>query len=66
MDYKEWLRTLSNRDLHYLIDRQEKIMQQIQKGCCIERRTKKIKEIQSVLDERVGYEERNNNVLING
>ena len=41
MNYKEWLRTLSNRDLHYLIDRQEKIMQQIPKGCCIERRTKK-------------------------
>ena len=42
MDYKEWLRTLSNRDLHYLIDRQEKIMQQMPKDCCIERRTKKI------------------------
>lgn len=27
-------------------------MQQIPKGCCIERRTKKIKEIQSVLNER--------------
>ena len=53
MDYKEWLRTLSNRALHYLIDRQEKIMQQIPKKCCIERRSKKIKEIQSVLDERV-------------
>lgn len=52
MDYKEWLRTLSNRDLHYLIDRQEKIMQQIHKDCCIERRTKKIKEIQSVLNEK--------------
>ena len=52
MDYKEWLKTLSNRDLHYLIDRQEKIMQQIPKDCCIERRTKKIKEIQSVLNER--------------
>ncbi len=24
MNYKEWLRTLSNKDLHYLIDRQEK------------------------------------------
>ncbi len=42
MNYKEWLRTLSNRDLHYLIDRQEKIMQQIPKACCIERRSKKI------------------------
>ena len=52
MNYKEWLRTLSNRDLHYLIDRQEKIMQQIHKDCCIERRTKKIKEIQSVLNEK--------------
>lgn len=52
MNYKEWLRTLSNKDLHYLIDRQEKIMQQIPKGCCIERRTKKIKEIQSILNER--------------
>lgn len=53
MDYKEWLRTLSNRDLHYLIDRQEKLMKQIPKECCIERRTKKIKVIQSVLDERI-------------
>ena len=49
MDYKEWLKTLSNRDLHYLIDRQEKIMQQIPKDCCIERRTKKIKDIPSLL-----------------
>lgn len=53
MDYKEWLRTLSNKDLHYLIDRQEKIMKQIPKECCIERRTKKIKVIQSVIDERI-------------
>ena len=54
MDYKEWLRTLSNRDLHYLIDRQEKIMKQIPKECCIERRTNKIKVIQSVIYERSG------------
>ena len=58
MDYKEWLRTLSDRDLYYLIDRQEKIMQQIPNECCIERRTKKIKEIQSVLDERINNQRR--------
>lgn len=56
MDYKEWLRTLSNRDLHYLIDRQNKIMKQIPKECCIERCTNKIKVIQSVIDERISYE----------
>ena len=52
-DYKAWLRTLSNEDLNYLIDKQKSIIAHINKDCCTERRTNKIKEIQSILDERL-------------
>ena len=53
MDYKKWLRTLSNRDLEYLIERQKTIMKQIPKECCVDRRNQKIEEIKMVLDERI-------------